>query len=284
MRIALLINPDSGRGRANEVERLLRGHGARVESFPISEHDRAVASGPDRMAIAGGDGSIACVAEAAGRAGVPLAVIPTGTANDFATGAGTPAGVEAASELAVRGERRRSMEIGRAGERPFVNLTSVGLSPVAADHAHGLKRRLGALAYPLGAIRAGLTARPVACHVDADGRRRFDGEAWQVSVACTGAFGGGASLETDAEDGRVDLVVIEAGGRRRLVKHAYGMRAGTVERQRGVVSERCGRVELSLREGGRLNVDGELVDAAELAEGDTIAFRAEADAFELIVG
>ena len=284
MLIALLTNPDSGRGLANDVERLLRRHGAQVESFPISDHDRAVTGGFDRIAVAGGDGSIACVAEAAGRSGIPLAVIPTGTANDFATGVGTPAGVEAASELAALGERRRSLEIGWAGARPFVNLTSVGLSPVAADHAHGLKHRLGALAYPLGAIRAGFTAKPVRCRVDADGERRFEGEAWQVSVACTGAFGGGASLETDAQDGRVDLVVIEASGRLRLVKHAYGMRAGAVEKQRGVLSERCGRIELALEEGGRLNVDGELVDASELADGGAIAFQAKAGAFELIVG
>ena len=284
MRIALLINPDSGRGEATEVERLLRHHGARVESFPIPERDRAVAGRPDRVAIAVGDGSIAYVAEAAGLAGIPVAVIPTGTANDFAAGVGVPAQVEAASELAARGEERRSMEIGRAGGRPFVNLISIGLSPVAADHAHVLKQRLGALAYPLGALRAGVTARPIRCRVDADGQRRFDGEAWQVSVACTGAFGGGASLDTNPHDGRVDLVVIAGGGRARLVKHAYGMRAGTVERQRGVLSERCGRVELSLDGNGRLNVDGELIDATELSESGSIAVRASPGAFDLIVG
>ena len=40
--------------------------------------------GPERIAVAGGDGTIGSVAELAGRLGVPLAVIPTGTANDFA--------------------------------------------------------------------------------------------------------------------------------------------------------------------------------------------------------
>ena len=142
------------------------------------------------------------------------------------------------------------MELGRANGRPFVNLASVGLSPAAAEHAHGLKGRLGALAYPLGAIRAGATATPVRCRVECDGEMRFAGEAWQVSVACTGSFGGGASLETDAGDGRLDVVVIEASGRVRLVKHAWGMRGGTAGATEGRVRDRrCARGRAAARRG-----------------------------------
>jgi diacylglycerol kinase (ATP) len=282
--LALLANTESGDGRAEEVEAFLRELGAEVATFPIEQRERALETGPDRIAVAGGDGSIAYVAACAARGGKPLAVIPTGTANDFASGVGLPKSVEEACALAVDGRELRSMELGWAGERPFVNLASAGLSPVAAEHADGLKGRLGALAYPLGAIRAGATARPLRCRVDCDEQPFFEGEAWQVSIACTGAFGGGASLETDAGDGRLDLVVIERGSRIRLVQRAYGMRAGRVERQRGVRDGRCDHAELSLPPSKRLNVDGELVGAGELGRDGSIAFRADADAFRLVVG
>lgn len=282
--IALLANTKSGDGRAEGVEELLRQAGAEVQSFEVSEPGRAAASGAERIVIAGGDGSIGRSAAEAARAGLPIAVVAVGTANDFAVMLELPSDLHDACELAVHGEERRRLELGRAGERPFVNVASLGLSPEAAEHADGLKERLGAAAYPVGALKAGALADPVRCEVRCDGNALHSGEAWQVSVACTGAFGGGASLQTDLADGKLDVVVIEGGSRARLVKHAYGMRVGTVEGQRGVLDSRCSTVELELHANECLNVDGDLVEAARLADAGVVHFRIESEPFELIVG
>ena len=58
--------------------------------FDVDEVEAAVESGAERIVVAGGDGSIAPVAAAAGAAGIPLAVVPAGTANDFARRIGLP--------------------------------------------------------------------------------------------------------------------------------------------------------------------------------------------------
>ncbi|MBA2523197.1 MAG: hypothetical protein H0V25_07680 [Solirubrobacterales bacterium] len=283
--IALLGNPDSGDGEAEQVEELLRHAGASVQPFPLDEWRAAAASGAERLVVAGGDGSLGCAAAGAAKEGLPLAVVPTGTANDFAAEIGIPDDTAAACELAVSGEERRTLELGRVGGRPFLNVASIGLAPMAAEHADDLKSRLGGLAYPVGAIKAGATAHPVSCRVSCDGEVVHDGEAWQVSVASTGAFGGGASLEADASDGRLDLVVIEGSSRIRLAKHAYGMRIGSVEGQSGVIDVRCSTVELRLEDDDEcLNVDGELVPLAELLEDGVVRFSVEPAAFELIVG
>ena len=158
------------------------------------------------------------------------------------------------------------------------NAASAGLSPVAASKAHGLKRVLGAVAYPVGAVRAGLTADPIACRVTCDGNQLFDGRAWQVSVAATGAFGGGAGLAADPRDGKLDVVVIEAGSRARLVLHAYGLRAQKVESQRGVHKARGQNVEVRTDGQTGFNVDGERVDL------DRARFRIRQGAFALVHG
>ena len=75
------------------------------------------------------------------------------------------------------------------GARPFVNVASGGLAAVAARRAHPLKKRLRQLAYLWGAVRAGAVLGPVGCRVRCDGRELFRDEAWQVIVACSGAFG-----------------------------------------------------------------------------------------------
>ena len=264
MRVALLANPESGDGEGTQVDRLLAGRGVDVKVFDLDRCDAAIETSPDRIAVAGGDGSIACAAEAAGRAGVPLAVIPVGTANDFARAVGIPQEPGPAIELAVDGSRTRRLDLGLAGERPFVNAVSAGLSPDAARNAHGLKRLLGPFAYAAGAVRAGLTTAPVRCEVRCDGETLFSGRAWQVTVGLTGAFGGGAEVEADPRDGLLDVVVIEAGSRLRLIAHAYGMRVGSIEDQQGVVTGSGREVEVVTAGGTGFNVDGELVEAERL--------------------
>lgn len=285
MRIALLANTGSGSGDASEVAGMLRDAGAEVSEFEIDDPDAVSRTDAERVAVAGGDGSIGCAAAAAGAAGLPLAVIAAGTANDFARAAELPADLGSACELAARGTKLRPMELGRAGGRPFVNVAGVGLAPIAAEEADGLKEQLGALAYPLGAAKAAVTAEPVGCRVRCDGETIHEGGAWQVSVASMGAFGGGASLEADAADGLLDLVVIEGSSRARLVKHAYGLRVGSVEEQRGVRDARGAVVELELDDpDASLNVDGELVAAADLADDGVIRFTAKRAAFDLVAG
>ena len=278
-RVALLANPRSGAGEGAEVEQLLAAAGAEVETFALDERDAAVGGSFRRIVVAGGDGSVACAAEVAGRAGVSLAVVPVGTANDFARALELPLDPEEAARLAVRGTRTRRLDLGRVdGDRPFVNAVSAGLSPVAAREAHGLKGALGPLAYAAGALRAGLGAAPISCAVRSDGSELFSNKAWQVTVGLTGAFGGGAEIEADPHDGLLDVVVIPAGSRLGLVMRAYGMRAGSVEEQRGVVTGRGSEVEIDTEGDGGLNVDGELVRTPR------VRVTVEPGAFELITG
>ena len=102
---------------------------------------------------------------------MPLAVLPTGTANDFARAYGLPGDPREAAELAADGERTRPLELGRLADgRPFVNVASAGLASVAARNAQPLKPRLGPLAYGVGALRAAAARAAAARH--RAGRRR----------------------------------------------------------------------------------------------------------------
>ena len=244
----------------------------------LDEAGAVAGSGATRIVVAGGDGSIGPAAEAAAEARVPLAVVPVGTANDFARALELPLDPVEACRLAATGRETRRLELAWIDSRPFVNVASAGLAPVAAHKARGMKRALGPLAYSVGALRAGLGARPVQCRVRCDREGVFDGVAWQVSVAVTGAFGGGATVDADPGDGELDVVVIEAGSRARLVAHAYRLRAGRIESQRAVRSRRCRGAEVDTDGRAGFNVDGEIVDAKDAR------FRVEAGAFAVVIG
>lgn len=278
MRVVLLANQASGSGTdTGELEGALRAQGADVLRLAIDRCADAASHGPERVVVAGGDGSVAPAADAAGALGVPLAVIPTGTANDFARRMELPTDPAEACRLAVRGARRRRLDLARLGDRPFVNVANAGLATAAARRAGPLKGALGPLAYMVGAARTAMSERPLRCAVACDGREVFASQAWQLMVGCSGAFGAGSRLvEADPSDGLLDVVAIVAGPRLRLARHAYGLRRGRVSDQPGVVHGRGRTVDVELPPGARMNVDGELLPAAPRAV-------VEPGRFELVV-
>jgi diacylglycerol kinase (ATP) len=264
VRIALTANTKSGGGLDPEpLLAAMRAEGAEAELFGCepNELERLAATRPDRVAVAGGDGTIGPAAEMAGRLGAPLAVIPTGTANDFARANELPMDPEEAARLAVRGERTRSLELGRLADgRPFVNVASVGLASKAARHAEAFKGVLGPFAYGVGALRAAATEAPLWCTVRVDGSTPFAGGAWQVIVAATGAFGGGSHVgAADPADGVLDVTILPAGSRLALARRAWGLRRGTIAEQEPVLHHRGTLVEVEMDD-AELNVDGEIRD------------------------
>lgn len=287
VRIALVHNPGSGRGSdAAELAEALRVAGAAdVTTVAIDRLD----DGPppddaDRVVVAGGDGSIAPTAVWAANAGLPFAVIPSGTANDFARALELPTDREAAARLAADPDAAiRPLELGRANGRPFVNAANAGLATHAARRAKPLKQKLGPLAYAVGALRAGASEHPIDVTVRADGAERFRGSAWQVIVAATGAFGGGSQIgPANPDDGILDVTVITAGPRPGLVRRAFGLRRGTLHEQDGVVRVTGHELEIVLPPGEEWNVDGELCD--DVTGGDGVApFTVEHHAIRAVV-
>ncbi len=282
MLIALVANTRSGGSTdPHKIAALLERGDARVQLVPLDELEGAgsLPAGTDRLVVAGGDGSIGVAADAAREAGIPLAVVPTGTANDFARTLGLPEDLERACGLAAdpAAAVRRS-EIGRVGERPFVNAAAAGLSAVASRLAEPHKPRLGPLAYAVGALRAGLTAPTLPCRVRCDGRECFTGDVWQVVIGVTGAFGYGSRIGgTQRDDGRLDVAVVPAGTRVGLVRRAYGMRRGRLTGQRDVSHHRGRLIEVELPPGNPFNVDG------DVRECDPARFELVAGGVQVVV-
>ena len=283
MRVALVVNKASGGGTdPAPLERAMRDHGAEVTTCGCEpEHLETIpASQPERIVVAGGDGTVGAVAELAGRLGVPLGVVPAGTANDFVRANGLPLDPVDAAVVAVTGTDLRRLELGRLGDgRPFVNVASAGLASVAARRAAPLKPRLGPLAYGVGAARAAATAAPLRCTVRVDDDTVFTGGAWQVIIAVTGAFGGGSAVgAADPEDGVLDVAVIPAGSRLGLARRAWGLKRHTIAEQRGVEHHRGHVIALEVPPGTEFNADGEVRDAG--LERVTV----ERDAYALVAG
>jgi diacylglycerol kinase (ATP) len=289
VRIALIVNEGSGAAGEFDIGELVAAAGHEAEQFDIGDAGDAGKAGEfDRVVVAGGDGSLALAAEQAERLGVPLGVVPAGTANDFAVRMGLPEDIEEAARLAATGERTRKVDIAEIGDRSFLNVASLGLAPAAAEAAHDLKERLGTLAYAVGALRAGTSEEPFEARVTCDGSELFDGEAWQITVGSTGAFGGGSQIDADADDGLLDVVVIEGGPRAALARRAFGLRRGDVEEQAGVHDSRGAAIEVECGADESLNIDGELCDVTSVghdgSDRSSVHFGIRPHALKLVIG
>ena len=199
MRIALVANPTSGGVPIPRRSRARCAGTARRSTCSSREPRRPRATvaddAPDRLAIASGDGTIGPWPRWPGGSTSRSRVIPAAPRTTSRAPPSCRRAADAAVELAVTGTELRRFELGRLADgRPFVNVASAGLATVAARRAAPLKPRLGPLAYAVGAARAAVGASPLPCAVRADGEQVFAGEAWQVILAVTGAFGGGSGL------------------------------------------------------------------------------------------
>jgi len=116
------------------------GHHATYQSTKERGFKKALKNPADLVLAAGGDGTVAKIASKLVDSGIPLSVLPLGTANNLARALGFVASPE---EIIARleGGKKQVFDVGLAtgpwGERYFFEAAGGGL---LADYVHGAKR------------------------------------------------------------------------------------------------------------------------------------------------
>lgn len=180
--------------------------------------DEAVAEGVDCVIAAGGDGTVGEVAGAiaahadSARSLPEMAVLPLGTANDFAMSAGIPAELAAAFELAAGQGVLVDVLCVRAGSRLrwCMNVATGGFGTQATvDVNDGLKKYLGGLSYVLGGVAAIARAEPQEIELRGPGFR-WTGPMIALAIGNGRQAGGGQVLCPTAriDDGLIDVTVV----------------------------------------------------------------------------
>src|SRR6185437_6651111 len=133
-RAVLFYNPKSGGGKATRFHLADEARKRGIEAVELKLGEdlrelvrRAIADGADALAMAGGDGSQAIVADEAAAHGLPYACIPSGTRNHFALDLGVDRDdVVGALDALVDG-RERVVDLAEVNGRVFVNNVSLGV-------------------------------------------------------------------------------------------------------------------------------------------------------------
>jgi diacylglycerol kinase family enzyme len=258
MRGFLLVNPGSGDGDGDEIAAAARARGLTVQLLRPGDEPARIAANADTdaLGVAGGDGSLAPVAEVAARRGLPFVCVPAGTRNHFARDLGLDRSDPIAALAAFEDGVEQRVDLAFAGDRPFLNNVSLGLYATLVHRREHHRRRRQALAR-LRALAALATHRSPTLRL---GSRELDVD---VLLVANNAY---------------DLDLLTLGERERLdegLLHVYGV-GGLLP------SLRCEQ------QGATLTVDGSgTLRAAIDGEPDTLAtpivFRIEPQALRVLV-
>ena len=167
-RALLIINENSRQGREGGQAAIdvLESGGIHLQRETCHRPDdladiiRRTANSVDLVVLGGGDGTLSSAAPALMETGLPLGILPLGTANDLARTLGIPPDLAGAAQVIVEARLRR-IDLGEVNGKPFFNVASMGLSVgMTRELTHDVKQRWGKFGYAVATFRALWHMRP----------------------------------------------------------------------------------------------------------------------------
>lgn len=271
-RALLFLNPRSRSGGDHAAEEAIReleqgglilvrrpcAHRTDVKRV-IEQHARDV----DLVIVGGGDGTINAALGGLIVAGLPLGILPLGTANDLARTLGLPVDPAAAAAVIVAGHMRR-IDLGQVNDQLFANVASMGLSvELTRQLTTQVKRRWGKIGYLVATLKALGRARAFVAEVTA-GEKTTRVRSLQVAVGNGVYYGGGMAVYDAAsiDDQCLDFYSLEPRHLWRLPLILHAFRRG---RNRDLPGVRAfcssGPIVIRTRPSLPINTDGEITAA-----------------------
>jgi len=267
-RALLIVNSKSrsGAAQAEAAISALKSHGIepvhvecgrREDVSPLIVKHR---DGVDCAVVGGGDGTLNAAALGVIETGLPLGVLPLGTANDLARTLDIPFDLDGAAQVIADGRTRR-IDLGLVNGEPFFNVASIGLSAELAQKLTGnIKRRFGRLGYALVAMNVLAHAKPFRATIASE-TETVQVRTLQIAVGNGRFYGGGNAVEKDAaiDDQHLDLYSLEFERAWKLALMARSFRSGEHGAWSEVRAIRAQEFDIRTRRPRPVNADGEIV-------------------------
>ncbi len=244
--IHLFLNPAAGRGRSGRrqarILQLLEQAGVNVElslSRAPGELEaqvlRCVNAGAKRLIVAGGDGSVHEAVNGIMRStnDAALAVIPTGTGNDFAKACDIPLNWEHATQLLADrlavNDAPRKIDVGVMNDRYFANGAGIGFDAKVTRIASSIQLPVGDFVYILAIFRALIDGIATPHLTISSGSISWAGPVTLASIN-NGPWVGSMfhiAPMADNTDGRLEVLIASPVTRRRILTLLLKIMSGT---------------------------------------------------------
>lgn len=278
MRVAhLIFNPVAGQRDAEQDLLLIREllephfnlriHQTTPEVNPKQLAQSAISNRADLVIAAGGDGTVSAVAGALIGTGIPLGIIPRGTANAFAVALGIPRllAVRNACQV-ILAERAQMVDAAYCNNFPMILLAGIGYEAKVVENANRqLKDQWGTLAYLMAGWKTLDEQELFEIEIAADGTV-YQFEAGAIAIANAApptsilAQGAGQVL---LNDGLLDVTLVTAENKLQAVTTMLRLLGAAIAKsevgQQNVIHGRTRRLKVTTNPPQKVVVDGELI-------------------------
>jgi YegS/Rv2252/BmrU family lipid kinase len=214
------------------------------------------------IAIAyGGDGTVHHVLQHVINCPKPpiFAIIPGGTANDFARTLNMPMNPVKAAKIIIK-QQTKQIDVGQFNDRYFLNFFGIGLvtETKQAVSESGTKATLGRFSYYLSSLQSLNTPKPFSASVKSD-TRHYKGEAIMVMVG-NGQYIGGVRAffnQADISDGAFDVLIIKNMSARSLFEIIKANITPDPKQLEGIEYFRATDIDITTTPPQQIDCDGE---------------------------
>ena len=282
----LIFNPVAGQGNPEEDLQLIRqllGSAMKVvvysttedrgaahfaeEAIDAIQHNLGEATSSDIIIASGGDGTVSAVAGAVMGTGIPLGIVPRGTANAFAAAlkiSTTLTPIRSACEIILKGQTR-IVDAARCNGIPTILLAGIGYEAEMVEKAsRDLKDRWGALAYLMAGWQQLEEQNLFDTEIEVDGTvKQFQAGAITIANAAppTSVLAQGAG-QVIPDDGQLDVTIATAGGNLQAVGTMLRLLGAALTKTGGgqnVVHFTANRLKVVSNPPQKVVIDGEVV-------------------------
>jgi len=238
-------------------------HASRSAAELTAQARELAERGADRLLVVGGDGTLHHAIQGLAGSECTLGIIPGGTGNDLAHALELPCATEQAVRIAL-GRGSRLIDLGRVGEHYFAGVLGMGIDAAVAHRVNATRAPRGPWLYPAVALHCLATYRPGRISIRAPDFE-FDGSPMLAVVANSPRFGAGMQVAPMArmDDGKLDLIVVDAPNRLTLGRLLLQVYRGAHIRHPAVRSVRVERVRFVAEEPPHWVADGESLELTE---------------------
>jgi diacylglycerol kinase (ATP) len=235
-RVTVLTNPMSGHGNApHAAERAiarLQRRGVDVCEIVGTDADHArrllddaLQRGADALVVCGGDGVISLALQSLALGDIPLGLVPAGTGNDHAREYALPRNdPEAAADVVADGWTA-TVDLGRidnhAGTHKwFGTVMATGFDSLVSDRTNRMRWPHGRMRYNLAMAAELYQLRPLPFRLAFDDGETIVADLTLAAFGNTRSYGGGMLIcpEANPTDGRLDITMVRATSRTRLIR------------------------------------------------------------------
>ncbi|MBE6022204.1 MAG: diacylglycerol kinase family lipid kinase [Cellulosilyticum sp.] len=278
MKALFVVNPVAGKGKGLEI---IKNFESVIQSkMPYTiELTRAKGEATDIVRryttkedyivfAVGGDGTVNEVLNGMVGSGSSLAIIPTGSGNDFVRSIYGRYTIEELLLDLLEGNNQK-IDIIQVGERYFLNIASVGLDAEVVYNATQYKKLKfikSSMAYVISLFKTLLGSRGTYAKVTIDGKVTCDEEILLLAVANGSFYGGGIPMVPTAKvnDALADVCLVRELRIRKIMKVLPSVFKGKHIEAKEVEIYRAQEIEIEAKNGCKVNIDGEIMNASRV--------------------